>query len=85
MSTSSDFKDEFFETLSRIRSQTGRQGGSPLTLIEMLGAKKVPVQFYPPDPLTSHQDYYYNARNNVLYKRKKISLTRAVWKQVATV
>lgn len=84
MSTESDFRSEFFEGLSEVRGMPG-QGGGPLTLLERLGKKKIPVQFFEPDPLTSHSDYYYNARQNVLYKRKIISSVRAVWSSVATI
>jgi len=84
MATDDNNSDQFFEDLSNARGVAG-QGGDPFSFIENLGADKVPVQFYAPDPLTSHQDYYYNARQNVLYKRKIISPTRAVWNQVATV
>lgn len=84
MSTEADFRREFFKELSDARGIAG-QGGGPLTLLEKLGRRKVPVQFFEPDPLTSHSDYYYNARQNVLYKRKTISSTRAVWSSVATI
>lgn len=84
--TTDNFSQEFFAELSRIRNQNPRLGGLlPLILIEKFGSKKIAVQFYPPDPLTSHSEYFYDARLNALYKRKSISNLRAVWKQVATV
>lgn len=76
---------EFFETLSRIRDQDPREGGNPLSMIERLGAVKIPVQFFPPDPLTSHTEYYYNARQNILYRRKVMNNTKAIWNSVAIV
>lgn len=80
----SDFKDKFFEQLSRIRSIPS-DGGQPLVFIEKILGSKVPMLFWEPDPLTSHNDYYYNTRQNVLYKRKIISNVRAVWFSVVTV
>jgi len=84
MATDVDFREEFFEELSRIRGIPS-DGGLPLTLIEKILGDKVLVQFWEPDPLTNHTEYYYNSRQNVLYKRKKISNVRAVWLSVATV
>ena len=77
MATDDNFRDEFFEELSRIRGIPSG-GGQSLVFIEKLLGDKIPVQFYEPDPLTSHTDYYYNSRQNVLYKRKMISNIRAV-------
>lgn len=84
MTANSDYEDELFEQLSRIRSIPS-DGGQPLTFIEKILGDKVPIYFWEPDPLTSHSDYYYNSRQNVLYKRKKFSDVRAVWFSVVTI
>ena len=76
---------DIFDDLSRIRDQDPRSGGLPLSLLKHIDDNKVVVQFYEPDPLSSRTDYYYNARENVLYKRKKINNTKAVWDSVVTI
>jgi hypothetical protein len=37
--------------------------------VGVYGVGSVPMSYYPPDPSTSRHDYYYNTRENVLYKR----------------
>ena len=53
--------------LRRGRSTVG--GQSVGMAIELSGGKLVPIQHYEPDPITSHDEYYYNSTHNVLYKR----------------
>jgi len=79
------FKEEFFDDLSRIRGIPSGDGTIPLSFIEKTLGTKVPVQFWEPDPTSSHTEYYYNARQNVLYKRKRISKIKSIWISVATV
>ena len=78
---SRDVRNQFFSDLSQARGNLG-VGDNPLRFIEKFGAKFVPVQFYEPDALTSHSEYYYNARLNILYKRNNLSKFNAVWHPV---
>jgi len=44
-------------------------GGLPLTMVEMLGGKPVPFSNTVPDANTFRDEYYYNSRQNILYKK----------------
>ena len=72
---------DFWEELRNAHGKPG-MGGRALRLIERLGAKMVPMLFYQPDALSFHQEYYYNTRLNVLFKRKVLSEFNAIWQRV---
>lgn len=78
MAVTDSSRDQFFEELSAVRGQP-EEGGNSIRIIEKLGAVMVPVQFYEPDAQTSHTEYYYNARLNILYKRKRLNQFYAIW------
>lgn len=82
--TAHRFRDQFFSELSAARGNPG-VGGMPLNFIERLGAEMVTVQFSEPDPLSCRTGYYYNSRQNVLYKRVKFNNFYAVWHPVNTI
>jgi hypothetical protein len=82
--TEQRFKDRFFSELAAARGKPGI-GGMPLNFIERLGANMVTVSFSEPDPLSSRTEYYYNSRQNTLYKRDKFNKFYAVWHPVNTV
>ncbi|MBD3407288.1 MAG: hypothetical protein GF411_14315 [Candidatus Lokiarchaeota archaeon] len=52
-------------------ASTFPEGGLPHRFIELLGGEIVEVTAFEPDARTSDMDFYYNARDNVLYKRIK--------------
>lgn len=84
----SSFKDELFEQITEKRGKPEYfRGGFPLQFLRkgasgLFGKQDVPVSFFEPNALTSRSDYYYNARQNVLYVRKRINTYLAVWKPV---
>lgn len=82
--TARRYKDQFFTELSEIRGNPG-VGGMPLRFIEKLGAEMINVTFSEPDALSSRTEYYYNSRQNVLYKRQILNKFYAVWHPVNTV
>ncbi len=45
-------------------------GSTPVRFIELLGGAIIDYLNYEPDPITYRRDYYYNTRDNILYKRK---------------
>lgn len=77
-------RNQFYLKLSEARGNPGI-GGSPINFIEKIGADKIQVSFYEPNPLTSRTTYYYNCRQNILYKRQKLNRFYAVWHSVNTI
>lgn len=64
-------------------------GGQPLRWIEFMGGNCVPIQSWEPDATSWHDgDYYYNSKENVLYKRiiapanACSKQTKYVWKRI---
>ena len=57
-------------------------GHNPLRFIELYGAELVPLQFHEPDPTTFRSEYYYNSRQNVLFRKLNTSDGRVVWKRI---
>ena len=51
--------------------------------IEMLGAKLVEFSYYEPDANTFRGQYYYNTRENRIYKKIQAG-TKKVWKDAST-
>lgn len=69
------------ETVATTRYDHPLGGGNPTRFIELVGGRFVPIMFYPPDPSTFRDEFYYNARLNRLYK-KIGSKPSPVWKIV---
>ena len=44
-------------------------GGNPHRFIELVGGREVLYQSHEPDPATTREFFYYNTRNNMLFKR----------------
>lgn len=57
-------------------------GHNPTRFIELYGAEIVPIQFYAPDPVSFRSEYYYNSRQNVLFRKLNTSDGRIVWKRI---
>lgn len=51
------------------RRNTNHNGGETLRSLELFGATIIEPTEFEPDPNTHRSDYYYNASNNVLYKK----------------
>lgn len=45
------------------------QGGMALTHVELLGGKPVLMSNVDVDPMTFKEEYYYNTRRNILYRK----------------
>jgi hypothetical protein len=74
-----------YDFLADLAEKRGRPaiGAMPINVIEKLGSREyIPVQFWAPDPLTSHHKYYYNARENKLYVRTVVSNSFALWRWI---
>lgn len=82
--TEQQFRNQFYSNLSSARGKLGI-GGMPLNFIERYGADMVTISFSEPDALTNRTEYYYNSRQNVLYKRQKFNRFYAVWHPVNTI
>lgn len=41
--------------------------------VELFGGKPINLSSYEPDPNSSHEDYYYNTKENKLYKLVKVT------------
>ena len=65
------------------RVNTGDQAptGNPNRFMELFGNEFIPMQYYEPDPITFRDDFYYNTRSNVLYKKVNTS-TIPFWKAI---
>lgn len=57
-------------------------GGLALQFIELYGANLVPMQHYEPEAGSFRHDFYYNTRQNVLY-RKLHADGKVVWKRIS--
>lgn len=53
----------------------------PLSDIGLFGGVPVPIMAFEPDAATFHSKFYYNARQNILYKKLNTK-PFPVWKQV---
>lgn len=53
-------------------SRTEQSAVLPLNTIELVGGEVVEATVYEPDAATYRGEYYYNARSNILFKRKWI-------------
>ncbi len=50
-----------------------------------LNSQHITMSFYNIDPLTSRTEHFYNTRHNVLYRKKMLSKTYAIWEPVSLV
>jgi len=64
------------------RNQDPAVTGNPNRFLELYGNELIPVEFYEPDASTFRSEYYYNTRENILYKKIPTS-TVPHWKAVA--
>jgi len=76
---------EFIRDLAERRGvQTATEDNTiPLGFLKLFGANEVLVTFSEPDPATARSDWYYNSRENRLYKKLTLG-SRMVWKNVTT-
>jgi hypothetical protein len=72
---------DFFPDLAAARGKPSI-GGLPVEFVELYGAENIDISFHIPDPLTAHRNYFYDARNNVLYFRKVISENYVIWQPI---
>jgi len=73
--------------LSEILSRRGRTtvGFNPNRFVELEGADAVPVMNYEPDPVTFRSEYYYNSRQNALFRKlttEECGESTLVWKRI---
>ena len=75
----------FYQTLSeKIGEKTATPGNSKY-LIERMGGKIIETAINEPDPNTCRNDYYYNSRINILYKKMKNNNDKNhYWKAVSS-
>lgn len=59
---------DFLADLEERRGQK-RTGGNPTRFVELVDGEEVSNSFYEPDAETFRSPYYYNTRQNKLYKR----------------
>lgn len=63
-------------------------GDIGLNFVELYGGSIIEPTAFEPDPITHRQEYYYNAINNILYrkvvsKRDGNSVLQAYWQKVS--
>jgi hypothetical protein len=61
----------FLEQLAEARGNPS-PGYNPMQFIELVDGEQILYQFYEPDAETCRNPYYYNTRENVLYKQRKV-------------
>jgi hypothetical protein len=71
-----------FEEIMAARPRSGNYHGLSHNFITLYGGRPVTIIFYEPDPTSFHGNYYYNARENQLFKKLKTPDHRVVWKAV---
>lgn len=69
------------ETIIDTRNAAVGVGTIPYRFIELFGGRPVVISFYEPDPNTSRSEFYYNSRENQLFKRCQ-ARNRFFWKPV---
>lgn len=47
-------------------------GGNPINFVELVGGKDILYLWYQPDPITTRDQFWYDTRNNILYRKFKI-------------
>lgn len=62
-------------------------GGISVRTVELYGGVVVEPTAFEPDPVTSRDEYYYNAVTNALYKRivtrRETGIVSAYWQRVS--
>lgn len=86
-SSSSDSPKKQFAFLTELFEKRGKPGVGGLSyhFLNMINANHITISFYDIDPLSSRTEHYYNSRNNILYRRKKLSKNYAVWQPISLV
>ena len=72
--------------LEDILAKRGRASdfyGHTHNFIELFGGKPVLMSFYEPDPNTTRDSFYYNTRENQLFKKFK-AIDKYVWKSIGS-
>ncbi|MEM3116865.1 MAG: hypothetical protein QW136_00460 [Nitrososphaerales archaeon] len=69
------------EQILLMRGKAGLFIGMPHRFIELYGGKPVSISFYPPDPMTHRENFYYNSRENQLFKKIKAG-KHYTWKAI---
>jgi hypothetical protein len=72
--------------LEDILSKRGKASdfyGHTHNFIELFGGKAVLMSFYEPNPDTTRDSFYYNTRENRLFKKLR-AVDRYVWKPVSS-
>lgn len=59
-------------------------GGLPFQFKNLFGSNDIIISFYYPDPLTSRSKYWYDSRNNILYVKRIIRKSYAIWHAMYT-
>jgi len=57
-------------------------GYNPTRFVELYGAEMVPMSRVEPDPNTFRSEYYYNTRQNALYRKLPTDDSKVVWKRI---
>lgn len=71
-----------FEEIMSHRPRSGNAYGPSHNFITLFGGTLVEIIFYEPEPSSHHGEYYYNARENMLFKKIETPDNRVVWKAV---
>lgn len=79
--------NEFLEDLYN-RRLNNDIGGVGVRSVELYGGHVIEPTAFEPDPVTSRDEYYYNANTNALYKRivvrKEFAVLAAYWQRVSS-
>lgn len=79
--TTNEFLDDLFARrgIDTVHSETAR-------LLELYGAEIIEPTAFEPDPNTHRSDFYYNAVNNVLYKKVTVGtdIKASHWKPISS-
>ena len=71
-----------FEEIMSRRPVAGNAHGLSHNFITLFHGKPVELWFHEPDPTSFHDEYYYNSRENMLFKKLRTPDNRVVWKAV---
>jgi hypothetical protein len=78
-----EYRAKFFRQLTEKRGQP-TMGGLPIQFFKnTLKIKDITISFNTPNATTSRSEYHYNARDNMLYRKKKINANYAVWSSIS--
>lgn len=62
-------QEQFFDDLTIRRGNFVGGQPFPTSVVELNGGSTVHLSAFEPDPATFREDYYYNTKTNVLYKK----------------